>query len=283
MPAALQPLKVQRGQPASPGILLPTFEEPQNVVSEDLLRDAFGLNSYEVRLYVALLGSGMKAAEAAQASGVPLSRTYDTLRSLQQKGFVTEVDGAYKSTRPSTALGSRISRYGVEFESEQEDRREAMKKIVTELEPRARTTVGEAEPVMLKGLESISAAFLEVLRSSKEVYLLVRKGFEAREAFVALLRESKGRAGRVRLLLPLNQEVARGEISEATRLGLEIRRAPGILLDMMAGDGGGVIIGVPARGSMESFAAVAIWVRSKAFAESVLETIAAQWKAARRT
>lgn len=248
--------------------------------SEELLREAFGLNSYEVRLYVTLLGRGMKPAEAAQSSGVPLSRTYDTLRSLQQKGFVTEADGEFRSARPSAVLGSRIASYVAEFDSEQASRREAMKRIVSELESRARPSA-DAEPVMLKGLESISAAFLEVLRSSKEVYLLVRKGIEARAAFVGLLRESGGRTTAVRLLLPADQKVAKGELQEAVGLGLQIRRTNGVLLDMMAGDGGGVIIGVPAQGSTESFAAVAIWVRSRAFADSVLETISAQWKSAR--
>ena len=87
--------------------------------SEKLLRDAFGLNSYEAKLYLALLGSGMKAAGAAQASGVPLSRTYDTLRALQQKGFVTESDEGYRSIPPATALDSRLARYNSEFDSAQ--------------------------------------------------------------------------------------------------------------------------------------------------------------------
>lgn len=248
--------------------------------SEELLREEFGLNSYEVKLYVALLGEDMKAADAAQASGVPLSRTYDTLRSLQQKGFVTEADGAFRSAKPSTALGSRVARYVAEFESEQASRRGAMKKIVAELEPRTKLPAGERDPVMLKGLESISSAFLEVLNSSNKVYLVVRKGLEARGAFIGLLREAEKKGGAIRLLLPTDQKVAREELLEAKKLGIDIRRADGILLDMMAGDGGGVIIGVPARESSESFA-VAIWVRSRAFADSVLETLAGQWKAAR--
>ncbi|MDG6910601.1 MAG: hypothetical protein JRN08_09550, partial [Nitrososphaerota archaeon] len=159
-----------------------------------LLRDAFGLNSYEAKLYVALIGRPMRAAGAAQASGVPLSRTYDTLRSLQRKGFVTESGGEYRSIAPAIALDSRLARYGAEFESEQAGRRAAMKRITVELGPLARPSASEAEPVMLKGLDSISAAFLDVLRSSKEVYLVVRKGLKARAAFVGVLREAGGNA-----------------------------------------------------------------------------------------
>lgn len=250
--------------------------------SEALLRDAFGLNSYEAKLYVALLGAARRPADASQASGVPLPRTYDTLRSLQQKGFVLESEGAYRSVAPATALGSKIARYSAEFDSEQEGRRAAMKRILAELGPIAKPVGPEAEPVMLKGLDSISAAFLEVLHASREVYLLVRKGLEAKGAFIGLLKEAGGRAKGVRLLLPADQEVASEELEYAKDLGLEIRYTEGVLLDMMVGDGGGVIIGVPARGDDESFAAVAIWTRSKAFASSVLEGLDPRWKAARQ-
>ncbi len=250
--------------------------------SDGLLKEAFGLNSYEVKLYLALLGKGMRAAEAAQASGVPQSRTYDTLRMLEQKGFVIESDGKYISASPSAALRSRIAKHFSDFDSEQERRRAAMVKIVEELEPLSDPGRGESETVMLKGLEGISAAFLEVLRSSDDVFLLVRKGFEARAAFLGLLKQSGEGTARVRLMLPARQKVAGRELREAEGLGLEIRYSDGILLDMMAGDGGGVIIGVPARGKDESFAAVAIWVRSRSFTSSVLGTLEPLWKAAKR-
>ncbi|MDG7013390.1 MAG: TrmB family transcriptional regulator [Nitrososphaerota archaeon] len=249
--------------------------------SEELLRDAFGLNSYESKLYIALLGRGMKAGEAAQASGVPQSRTYDTLRSLEQKGFVVESDGVYQSATPSAALGSRIAKYVVDFEARLAGRQSAMRTIVAELEPLARPRDGEQEPVMLKGLESIAAAFLEVLRESEDAFLLVRKGIEAKTAFLGVLGQAGRKPRRVKLMVPTSQRLTRVELREAEKRGLEVRRSEGVLLDMMAGDRGGVIIGVPARGRDESFAAVAIWVRSPSFALSVMESLEQQWKAAR--
>lgn len=249
------------------------------VESDGLLKEAFGLNSYESRLYVALLGHGLKAADAAQASGVPQSRTYDTLRSLEKKGFVTVSEGVYSAASPSAVLGSRLALYASEFDAETANRRSAMKKIVEELEPLAEPAGGEREPVMLRGLESISAAFLEVLGESEEVFLLVRKGLEARAAFLRLLGQpGRGRRG-VKLMLPSGRKIAKEELRQAADLGLELRWSEGILLDMMAGDRGGVIIGVPARGEDDSFA-VAIWIRSASFAASVLETLRPQWKAA---
>ena len=248
--------------------------------SDELLREAFGLNSYESKLYVTLLGRGMKAVEAAQASGVPQSRTYDILRSLEKKGFMTETGGVYRSASPSAALGSRMAKFASDFEADLASRRSAMKIIESELEPLTRPGGGEG-PVMLKGLESISAAFLEVLRTSDEVFLLVRKGMEAKGAFLGVLEGAERRPRRLRMMLPTRQRLGREDLAEGRRLGIEISASDGVLLDMMVGDRGGVIIGVPARGTDESFAAVAIWVRSAPFAASVLETLRAQWKGAR--
>ena len=247
--------------------------------SDELLKEAFGLNSYESRLYIALLGRGMKAGEAAQASGVPQSRTYDTLRSLEKKGFVTESDGLYRSASPSAALGSRIAKFTSDFESDIASRRVAMKKVVAELEPLSRPARGE-EPVMLKGMESISAAFLEVLRASDEVFLLVREGMKAKSAFLALLQGAERKPKRMKIMIPAGQNLGRRELEELRRLGAQVAASDSVLLDMMAGERG-VIIGVPARGTDLSFAAVAIWVRSPPFAASVLDTLRAQWMAAR--
>ena len=249
--------------------------------SEELLREAFGLNSYESKLYIALLGRGMKAGEAAQVSGVPQSRTYDTLRSLEQKGFVVESDGVYQSATPSAALGSRVAKFVSDFEAGLAGKQSAMRKIVGELEPLSRREAREQEPVMLKGLDGIAAAFLEVLRSSDDAFLLVRKGLAAKAAFLGVLRQAGRRPKKVKLMIPASQTLSKVELVEAARQGLEVRRSDGVLLDMMAGDRGGVIIGVPARGRDESFAAVAIWVRSPSFALSVMESLGQQWRAAR--
>ncbi len=52
------------------------------------IRDYFDLNLYETKVWLALLGKGVASAgEVAQISGVPRSRTYDVLESLEKKGF----------------------------------------------------------------------------------------------------------------------------------------------------------------------------------------------------
>ena len=53
------------------------------------IKDYFELNVYETKVWLALLSKGMASAgEVAKISGVPRSRIYDVLESLERKGFV---------------------------------------------------------------------------------------------------------------------------------------------------------------------------------------------------
>jgi len=61
------------------------------IVQKDTLSKLkdFGLNSYESKLWVALLSRGVSTAgELSDISNVPRSRAYDVLESLEKKGFI---------------------------------------------------------------------------------------------------------------------------------------------------------------------------------------------------
>ena len=52
------------------------------------IKEHFELNIYETKVWLALLGRGVASAgEVAEVSGVPRSRTYDVLESLEKRGF----------------------------------------------------------------------------------------------------------------------------------------------------------------------------------------------------
>ncbi|MBS3076331.1 TrmB family transcriptional regulator [Candidatus Pacearchaeota archaeon] len=61
------------------------------LIKQDLInkiKDYFDLNIYETKVWLALLGKGIASAgEIAEISGVPRSRTYDVLESLDKRGF----------------------------------------------------------------------------------------------------------------------------------------------------------------------------------------------------
>ena len=80
------------------------------IVSQEFLGKLkdFGLNSYESKLWVALLSRGVSTAgELSDISSVPRSRTYDVLESLEKKGFIVVKVGKpikYLAVSPSEVV-----------------------------------------------------------------------------------------------------------------------------------------------------------------------------------
>ncbi len=72
------------------------------------IKDYFNLNIYETKVWIALLGKGVASAgEIAEISGVPRSRTYDVLESLEKQGFTISKIGKpakYIAVKPSVIL-----------------------------------------------------------------------------------------------------------------------------------------------------------------------------------
>jgi sugar-specific transcriptional regulator TrmB len=61
------------------------------IISEEFLKQIkdFGLNSYEAKIWAALLSRGVSTAgELSDIANVPRSRSYDILESLEKKGFI---------------------------------------------------------------------------------------------------------------------------------------------------------------------------------------------------
>lgn len=82
------------------------------IISQDakrILRE-LGLTDYETRAYVALLESGvLTASQVSENAGVPYSKVYETLTSLERKGWIeTERGrpGRYYPKAPSEALAT---------------------------------------------------------------------------------------------------------------------------------------------------------------------------------
>jgi sugar-specific transcriptional regulator TrmB len=72
------------------------------------IKDYFSLNIYETKVWLALLGKGVASAgEIAEVSGVPRSRTYDVLESLEKQGFAISKIGKpakYIAVKPGVIL-----------------------------------------------------------------------------------------------------------------------------------------------------------------------------------
>jgi len=81
------------------------------IVKQELvkkLKGYFDLNIYETKVWLALLSKGISSAgEIAEISGVPRSRTYDVLESLEKRGFVIQKLGKpvkYIAVKPKMVI-----------------------------------------------------------------------------------------------------------------------------------------------------------------------------------
>lgn len=96
------------------------------IVQKDFLNKLkdFGLNSYESKLWIALLSRGVSTAgELSDISNVPRSRAYDVLESLEKKGFIVVKVGKpikYLAVSPAEVV-ERVKKKVVE-EAEQRNK-----------------------------------------------------------------------------------------------------------------------------------------------------------------
>ena len=98
------------------------------------LKDSFKLSLYEAKTYLSLLDGNNNVKTISRDSGVPLPRIYDTLRSLEDKGFVKKKNKKYTPVEPEIALEGRIINTSYELENIVKTQKEEKKNILSVLE-----------------------------------------------------------------------------------------------------------------------------------------------------
>ncbi len=145
------------------------------------IKDYFDLNIYETKVWLALLGKGTASAgEIAEMSGVPRSRTYDVLESLEKKGFAI-----VKIGKPVKYIGVKPRMILEKLKNDV--RRNADERIVslsniksteefTKLEDLYKTGIvpvkGEDITAALQGRLNISNHLREVLQNSEKEVII---------------------------------------------------------------------------------------------------------------
>ena len=94
--------------------------------------EKIGLTSYEIRTYTSLVNGGeLNASELSSTSGVPYSKIYEVLGTLEEKGWIGSDDSRptnYIAKSPTTALETTKQNVDIEFSNNQD-------KILSELVP----------------------------------------------------------------------------------------------------------------------------------------------------
>ena len=193
------------------------------IVQKDFLNKLkdFGLNSYEAKLWTALLSRGVATAgELSDIANVPRSRSYDVLESLERKGFVIMKLGKpikYIAVPPSEVL-ERVKKSIQEDADKQVDLLNTLKKseILGDLSSLHKQGIDLVEPADLTGAvrgrtnlyNHIASA---IKNAEKTVCIMTTASGMARksEAFKNAFQKAKDRGVNVRVLSPVQTNQAK--------------------------------------------------------------------------
>ena len=188
------------------------------IVEKDLLSNLkyFGLNSYEAKLWTALLSKGVSTAgELADISNVPRSRSYDVLESLENKGFVVAKIGKpiqYIALPPQEVL-LRV-RKKIEEEAEKKiEKIENLKTtdLVKELDLLHKQSITFLNPTELsssiQGRENILSHLSTMIKNADHSFKCVTtpSGFERKISLINKQRNKINKNINIQIITQLNK------------------------------------------------------------------------------
>jgi HTH-type transcriptional regulator, sugar sensing transcriptional regulator len=267
----------------SRNITRPTMLLQKELINQ--LKD-IGLNSYESKLWLALLSKGVASAgELADMAGVPRSRSYDVLESLEKKGFIIMKIGKpikYVAVQPDFVVDN-VRKQLIEEADLQEKMLSKIEQspLIEDLKSIYKSGVDEVDPLELTGSikgrknlyhhieRMIKNAERTVIISTTEAGILRKK-----DLLKNVFRKLKDKKVKVRISAPVGIET-RNQLDELEGI-VEIRQSLSPARFCVV-DGKEVIL-MPLDDEMPNPAAdVGIWVRSKFFASPFEKMFDASW------
>jgi sugar-specific transcriptional regulator TrmB len=192
------------------------------------IKDYFNLNIYETKVWMALLGKGVASAgEIAETSGVPRSRTYDVLESLEKQGFAISKIGKpakYIAVKPGIILEKLKNNMVREAEEKV--------KILSKLRESAEYT--EIEGLYNTGIKPIRHEDLSgAVKGKSTIYNHIRELMENAKKEIIICTSARDFSEKVRLFTALIEKVRKhgikvrialsGNEQEIKKLSLKIK------------------------------------------------------------
>ncbi len=182
------------------------------IVQKDFLNKLkdFGLNSYEAKLWTALLSRGVATAgELSDIANVPRSRSYDVLESLERKGFVIMKLGKpikYIAVPPAEVL-ERVKKSVKDDADKQVELIDGLRKS---------EVLGELNTLHKQGIELVEPADLTgAVRGRGNLYNHLISGIKNAEKTVSIMTTELG--------LIRKTEALKGALQKAKEKGIRIR------------------------------------------------------------
>lgn len=184
------------------------------------LRQYFGLNLYEVRIWTALLSRGVSTAgELSDIGNVPRSRAYDVLESLEKKGFVVMKLGKpikYLAVEPKEVV-ERVKKLIT---------RESFEKVKRLDKLKTTDVLGELNSLHKQGIEFVEPADLSgAIRGRHNLYTHLETMIKGANKTVTIMTTSKGILRKV--------DALKGELERLKKKGVKIRIGAPVTKDAM--------------------------------------------------
>jgi sugar-specific transcriptional regulator TrmB len=218
-----------------------------------------GLTGYEIRVYLSLLDTGsMTAADISKRSGVPYSKIYEVLNSLEEKGWLESGSSRpqkFFPKSPSTALGIMRTRHENNF-------RESQSIIVNELMPMYTKSGMKERPEIwvARGAYNIIAKVNEIVQNVQQELLVAvpSVAVDIAKPLQPELRALHDRGG-VKIKILASAEISSDTVKTLSRVA-DVRLKEGLFGGGIIGDAKHVVI-LLGEGSGEngSFEPIAIW------------------------
>ncbi len=248
----------------------------------------FGLNSYEAKIWTALLSRGVSSAgELADISNVPRSRTYDVLESLEKKGFIMMKLGKpikYMAISPNEVL-ERVKKKIKEESVRQEKTMDELKgsKILDELTSLHTQGIELVEPTdlmsSLKGRDNIYNQIELMIKDAKKSVLIITSSeglIRKIEHMKKTLKKASDNGVKIKIAVPLTKET-KAAADELKGIA-EVRNITNIKARFVIVDDDQLTFMMMDDATVHPSYDVGIWVNTKLFATALKELFELSWK-----
>ena len=243
----------------------------------------FGLNSYESKVWVALLSRGVSTAgELSDIANVPRSRSYDVLESLEKKGFVVMKLGKpikYIAVPPSEVIErvkKRIKQQSDEDQKIIDDLKES--KVLEELNQLHSTGIETQDPSELtgsvRGRENIYTHLEYQIKTAKESVVLATTEEGVIRKTKQLIRQIKKASNRdikITVAAPFSPKTQ--DTKEELSKYANVKDIPNKNTRFCVVDGKQTTVFMTDDKQTHPNYDLAVWMDSKYFAENLLSTI----------
>lgn len=252
------------------------------------LQAIFDLNIYEVKIWVSLLSKGVApAGELSEISGVPRSRCYDVLESLEKRGFVLMKIGKpieYIAVKPEEVLRRVKNQVTMDSEAHMESLDNARNTdVFDELQLLYKQGIEHVEPTnlsaALKGRKNLYNHLKTMLNEAEKKVVIATSSAGLMRKYGSiknLLRRLHERGIEVKILAPITEE--NKKVAQEMRKYVDIKDNHGLKARFVIVDGKEIMFMISDDIELHEDSDIGIWVNTPFFAKALDRMFEMSWK-----